>query len=293
MMTTAHLEQILPAQSGLDAVATATAATVAATVLASAGPPARTVLSARLLGGCWVTIDHRPVPLANSRRTRALLAFLVDRPSRPVPRDVLMDVFWPDSSPDAARNSLHVAMHGLRKALAQAWDGPVIECRGDTYRLSDAVEVWSDAAELERRNELGALAAADGRLDDAVAEYETGLALYGGEFMADDPYLDWALTRREELRLPAGDCAEQLSELHLRRGELRRALAISSQVLREEPCHEPAARRLMIAYARLGQPHMALRLYERIVGLLGRELGVAAATETEALADQIRRRTPV
>ncbi len=111
--------------------------------------------------------------------------------------------------------------------------------------------------------------------------------------MADDPYLEWAVTRREELRLRAVDCAEQLSELHLRRGDLRRALAISSQVLREEPCHEPAARRLMVAYARLGQPHMALRLYEQIVQVLGRELGVAAAQETVALADRIRARGAV
>jgi DNA-binding SARP family transcriptional activator len=286
LTTTAHFEQVLPAASGLATVA------VAASVLAS-DPPTRAVLSARLLGGCWVTVDHRPVPLANSRRTRALLAFLVDRGTRPVPRDVLMEVFWPGSSPDAARNSLHVAMHALRKALAQAWDGCVVECRGDTYRLSDTIDVWSDVDELERRCELGALASADGRLDEAVAEYETGLALYGGEFMADDPYLEWAVTRREELRLRAIDCAEQLSELQLRRGDLRRALASSSQVLREEPCHEPAARRLMVAYARLGQPHMALRLYEHIVQVLGRELGVAAAPETEALAERIRRRLPV
>jgi DNA-binding SARP family transcriptional activator len=286
MTTTVHLEQVLPDASGL-----ATAA-LAAAVLRS-DPPGRTMLSARLLGGCWVTIDHRPVPLAKSRRTRALLAFLVDRGARPVPRDLLMDVFWPGSSPDAARNSLHVAMHALRKALAQAWTGSVVECRGDTYRLSEAIDVWSDAAELERRCELGALAAAAGRLDEAVAEYETGLALYGGEFMADDPYLEWAVARREEVRLLAVDCAEQLGELHLRRGDLRRALASSSQVLREEPCHEPAARRLMVAYARLGQPHMALRLYEHIVQVLSRELGVAAAPETEALADRIRRRTPV
>ena len=59
---------------------------------------------------------------------------------------------------DAARNSLHVAMHALRKALAKAWKGSVIECRGDTYRLSADLDVWSDAAELERRCELGARA---------------------------------------------------------------------------------------------------------------------------------------
>ena len=43
------------------------------------------------------------------------------------------------------------------------------------------------------------------------------------------------------------------------------------QVLREEPCHEPVARRLMVAYARLGQPQMALRQYERIVEVLDPE----------------------
>src|SRR5262245_60905518 len=127
MTTTVHLEQVLPAASGL-----ATAA-VAVPVLTS-DPPTRTVLSARLLGGCWVTIDHRPVPLAAGRGTRALLSFLVDRGAGPVPRGLLMDVFWPGSSPDAARNSLHVAMHALRKALSQAWKGSVVECRGDTYR---------------------------------------------------------------------------------------------------------------------------------------------------------------
>ena len=247
------------------------------------------MLSARLLGGCWV-IDRRPVLLANSRRTRALPRALVDRGRDPSLAHLLMEVFWPGSSPDAARNSLHVAMHALRKALAQAWDGSVVECRGDTYRLSDTIDVWSDVAELERRCELGALAAADGRLDEAVAEYETGLALYGGgEFMADDPYLEWAVTRREELRL----------RRRLRRATQRAAtapgrppprLASSSQVLREEPCHEPAARRLMVAYARLGQPTWPCASTSTS-SRSSRELGVAAA-ETEALADRIRRRSP-
>jgi DNA-binding SARP family transcriptional activator len=255
--------------------------------------PGLAVLSARFLGGFRVTLDHEPVPLGTSRRTRALLAFLIDRGARPVPRDLLMEVFWPASVPDAARNSLHVAMCRVRKALARAWPGTVIECRGDVYRLSSDVDVWSDVAEFDRCFEEGAKACADGRLDDAMGDYEAALALYGGEFLADDPYLEWAVDRREELRLRAVACAEQLSELHLEQGDLRRALAVSTQVLREEPCHEPVARRLMVAYARLGQPHMALRQYERIVDLLHRELGVGPAPETVTLADGIRRRVPV
>ncbi len=256
-------------------------------------PCAEPLLSARFFGSFQVSIDHRPVPLGASRRTRTLVAFMIDRGSRPVPRDALMEVFWPDSSPGAARNSLHVAMCGLRKALARSWPGSVIERHGDTYRLSEHIEIWTDVMEFERRCDLAAAAAAGGRLDEAIGECEAALALFGGEFLADDPYLDWALERREELRLRAVTCAERLGELHLEQGDLRAALAVCSRVLRDECCHEPVARRLMIAYARLGQPHMALRQYERIVDVLHRELGVPPASETVALADAVRRRAPI
>ena len=134
-----------------------------------------------------------------------LLAYLIDRGRVPVPRDVLMEVFWPKSTPAAARNSLHVAMWALRRALAAAWPGSVVECRGDVYRFSDEVEVWSDVAEMGQSWNRGAAAAAAGRLTEAVKEYEAARALCGGAYLADDPYLEWALPRRDDLRLrPSG-----------------------------------------------------------------------------------------
>jgi DNA-binding SARP family transcriptional activator len=250
-------------------------------------------LSARFLGSFDLAIDGRRVPLGSSRRTRALLAYLVDRRAQPVPKEALMDVFWPDADPDSARNNMHVALCAARKALARAWSGTVIERRGDIYQLSSDLTVWTDVDEFGRRVALAAAAAARGDVQGAITECETALSLYGGDFLADDPYLDWAIERREQQRLLAVGCADQLSELHLRRGDLHRAVVTSTQVLREEPCHEQVARRLMVAYARLGQPHLALRQYERIVDVLDREIGVAPASETLELADLIRRRAPV
>jgi DNA-binding SARP family transcriptional activator len=255
--------------------------------------PTGAVVSARFLGSFQVTIDHHPVPLGSSRRTRAVLAYVLDHIPNPVPRDVLMDVFWPDSTPAAARNSLHVALCAARKALATAWPGPIIERRGDVYQVSADVQVWTDVGELARRCDLAASAAAAGRLEEAVAEYEAARSLYGGAFLADDPYLEWALERREELRLIALSCVERLGELHLELGDLRQCVTLCTVALREEPCHEGVARRLMVAYARLGQPQMALRRYARIVEVLDRELGVTAAPETVALAEAIRRRDAV
>lgn len=255
-------------------------------------PHAGTGLSAWFLGSFRVTLDHRPVALG-SRRTRVLLAYLIDHGGVPVPRDVLMDVFWPRSTPEAARNSLHVAMWALRRELAAAWPGSVVECRGDVYGFADEVVLWSDVAEMAQRCDRGAAAAAAGRLTEAVEEYEAARSLCRGVYLADDPYLEWALQRRDDLRLRALGCAERLSELYLELGNVRETEALCNHVLREEPCHEPVARRLMLAYARLGQPHMALREYDRIVRQLDSDLGVRVAAETVALVDAIRRRATV
>ena len=65
-----------------------------------------------------IAVDGSVIDTSSSRRTRNLLAYLVTHRDKPVPRDVLMDVFWPHASPEAARNSLHVALSGVRRTLA-------------------------------------------------------------------------------------------------------------------------------------------------------------------------------
>ena len=251
------------------------------------------VLAVRFLGRFDVTIDGTPVPFGGSRRTRSLLAYLLDQGRRAVPRDRLMELFWPASTPEAARNSLHVAMWGVRKAIAAVWPGEVIARRGDTYRVVEGIDVHSDVGEVERSADLGDHALRHGHDVEAIAHYEAVLAAHTNEFLADEPYVGWALERRDQVRHRVLACADHLTELYLAAGDARRALAVAERVLRDEPCHEQVARRMMIAYARLGQSHMALRRYERLVAALQRELGVVPAPETVALANDISSRSPV
>jgi SARP family transcriptional regulator, regulator of embCAB operon len=249
-------------------------------------------LAVHYLGTFQVDIDgRRAVP--DTGRTRLLLAYLVDRRARPIPRDQLMDVFWPDANPDAARNSLHVSLCGVRKSLARVSGRTVIERRGETYGVAEGIDVWTDVEAFEEECDGGERAEASGDTELAIVHYEAGLALYGGDFLADHPYAEWALARREELRLRAIVCRERLSELYLEQGQVRTSVALCTQVLRDEPCHEAVARRLMRAYARLCQPHMALRIYHRCVDVLRHELGVGPDPETVVLAGLIRERQPV
>src|SRR5215211_3341699 len=67
------------------------------------------MLTAHFLGTFRVTVDGALVDTVSSRRTRSVLAYLLAHRRTPVPRDVLMEVFWPAAEPNSARNSLHVA----------------------------------------------------------------------------------------------------------------------------------------------------------------------------------------
>jgi DNA-binding SARP family transcriptional activator len=84
------------------------------------GGEPRVALSARMLGSLTVTLNGTIVDTLSSRRTRQVLAYLLLHRRAAVPRDVLMETFWPMSSPEIARNNLHVALNGVRQVLRVA-----------------------------------------------------------------------------------------------------------------------------------------------------------------------------
>jgi DNA-binding SARP family transcriptional activator len=134
------------------------------------------VLTAHFFGTFRVSIDGAPVDIGASRRTRNLLAYLLAHRRAAVPRDVLMDVFWPAAAPDAARNSLHVALTGVRQALRAASPRSVVERRFDTYRIDDAV---IDPCNEPVHRRLMACYAAAGLRHLALAQYQRlGVALW-------------------------------------------------------------------------------------------------------------------
>jgi DNA-binding SARP family transcriptional activator len=66
-----------------------------------------------------------------------------------------METFWPGSTPEAARNSLNVAVHGLRRALRAVTDFPVVVMERGSYRLHHDLRIWLDVDEFERHVDGG------------------------------------------------------------------------------------------------------------------------------------------
>jgi DNA-binding SARP family transcriptional activator len=250
------------------------------------------VVAAHLLGGFRLIVQGLPIDVALRRRVRDVLAYLLTHRRVPVPRDVLMEAIWPGARPDPARNSLHVALSGARQVLRVATALPVIERHHDSYRIAPAFDVWTDVEQFECEYSAGRRAELAGR-SAAVHHYETACQVYEGDFLADDPYSEWAAGRREELRLAAIDVESRLVDAYVRRGSFASAAALARRVIDHDPCNEHVHRQLMVCYAATGLRHMALFQYQRLAEELWNAFRVRPSAQTQRLYDCLRRQDRV
>jgi len=250
-------------------------------------------LAVHLLGQFLASLDDVVVTKWPSRRARELFKYLVTHRQPWLGREQMMEVFWPGSPPEAARNSLNVAIHGLRRALRAAADVQVVVLEAGAYRLDAGLDLWVDVDEFERHVECGHRLEAAGELDAALAEYELATALYQGDFLADDPYEEWPALTRERLRVVYLDTLDRLSHLYFTQHQYGSCVTLCKTIVQFDPCREDAHRRLMRCFSRQGQAHLALRQYQMCADALQAELTVDPDPSTVTLRDQIRRHQTV
>jgi DNA-binding SARP family transcriptional activator len=168
--------------------------------------PLRDALELRLLGEISVLHAGRPQTLPQSRKTRALLAYLVIH-GRPQRRDRLCAMFWDVA--DDPRGALRWSLSRLRRLL----DTPKRQ-RLSANRDSVAVDlrdVWVDAHAV--RQKIGAAdAAPDLKSLIATAELFAGEFLEGLELPDFDEFQAWCMAEREQYRLLHAHLLEKIVE---------------------------------------------------------------------------------
>jgi DNA-binding SARP family transcriptional activator len=248
-------------------------------------------ITAHLLGELRVAFQDRPVEMWSSGRGRAVFEYLIVNHHRKVRRDRLMSTFWPEASADAARNSLNVAIHGLRQSLRPAvGDTAVVIHQDQAYFIDPALAIWVDVEVFEEQLKAAQQHLASAELVTAEEAFESATWLYQGEFLADDPYEEWAMVTREHLRLCYLDALDRLSALRLNSGDYPGCVAACLKLLACDSCREDAHCRLMRCYSRQGQVQLALRQYHSCTAALRTELDVAPAQATTELFNCLRRR---
>lgn len=236
------------------------------------------MLHIHLLGNPQIFADDAPLPLPAPAKAFLLWAYLLLRRARPVPREQLAYILWPDVSESEARANLRRHLHLLRKQLpAPPQDAGWILATRTTLQWNPGAAYWLDVALLDRFTAETA----------SEEEWTAVVDCYRGDLL-EGFYDDWVLTERERLRQRYIHILEQRITLQKARGDLRGAIHTTPQLLARDPLREETYRHLMELYYRVGDRAAALREFERCQALLRDELEVEPMPETLALRDAIR-----
>jgi len=244
----------------------------------AAGPEhGRIVLTMSLVGAPRLFVGAAPVRVPN-RKLLAALAILAMAETGRETRERLVGLLWSESDEALARGSLRQAMAGFRRICGQlGFEG--LEADREAIAFAPG-SVVTDIAEIEG-------ATGGGKVHPALIE-TTDLP---GRLMLTCDELDpamrsWLAAAREGWR------ERLLRRLTADLGTLEPGAAgeedVARAVLRLDQAHEPAARRLMSARARAGDPAAAIRVYDTLWSVLEEEHDLEPSDETASLAVAIK-----
>ena len=126
----------------------------------------------------------------------------------------------------------------------------------------------------------------DDRLEEALAAFQRAEALYQGDYLRDDPFLEWTVATRERLREIHLNALSDAAQLSAEAGSPEEAAGFCRKILRIEPWREEVYRHLMGYLGRVGRRSEALRVFEECRRALATE-GLAPSVPTLQLHDRI------
>jgi DNA-binding SARP family transcriptional activator len=231
----------------------------------------------QLFGELCATRGEHRVTHFRSQKTAALLAYLAYYQQRAHPRQVLIDLLWPDHDVELARHNLSVALSSLRDPLESSGGTVLVADRFSVGLNSDAVATDVAAFESALQTAAEARSAADQAQRLATAAELYRAPLHPGY------YENWILPEQQRLDELFFRALRQLIAHLERAGEFDGAIQYARRAVSADPLREEAHRELIRLHAAAGQPGAALRQYRELERILKQDLNATPGAATRAL----------
>lgn len=229
--------------------------------------------------------DGPPLEI-RSAKLQNLLAYLSLHPHRPLDRDRVGGVLWPDAPDSSARRNLREYLYRARQTLEAFIPGAgMIETEENFITFSPPATCWIDLTEFERLSEEGRRLATAAPAE-AIARLRQAVDLYQGHLLSN-LYDDWVIVERERLRELFVDNLARLGQLWQVSNRPDEAIGVIRRLLEYDPLREKEHRRLMELFLAGGDRAGALQQYQRCRQILADELAAEPMPETEALYQAI------
>lgn len=232
----------------------------------------------QLLGGAALLgVDHDPPARASQARQLSVLAILAVYDPRPVQRERVASLLWPDSPPDSARHFLSQAAWILRDALRP----DALLAGPDTLRLNSEV-IQTDVGGFRAAVAAGDL--------DGILEHYRGPFLDGAAVARTAEFEVWVERQRATLQAVHRKALFALADGERAAGRREHERRIWERLAADDPYDAAITYRLMFAQAACGNVAGALRAADRHAFMLERDFGLGLHRRIGRLVDRLRER---
>ena len=183
------------------------------------------------IGGEW--IEQRP---------GQVLKYLICSRGRRRGRQIAQ-ALWPETDARALSSVRYCTRSALSLEPTRARESRRASSSPGAADSLNTQRVWVDATEFEELVATASRALAAGERETALHRLEPATNLYRGDFLADEPYAEWALAERDRFQELAGRVLRALIELRLAVDDLEGAARHARRLADTEPYDNDAQRR--------------------------------------------------
>ena len=250
-------------------------------------PSTQALFYATFFGQFSITRKRQRLAIGNSRLVAELCQYLLAHVGALIPREVLIELLWPDIDPARGVHRLHAIISDLRRVLdAPGAARSVVLLEREGYAVAPGV-LTTDVELFDDRYEHGQALLARNDQDAAAVALRAAARLYRGQYLTEQPYAEWAQHLRAHYDERQIRVLALLCDHSVRRGDLASMQDFAEAILEIDGFGERAHRQLMRAHYALGQRGAAIRQYRICAKQLKDELGVEPSMLTRALFEAI------
>lgn len=252
-------------------------------------------LRAHCLGNFELVLNWKKCDRWQSLKAKSLIKYLVSHKNRPVPREALIEVLWPECDPESGNNNLKSTVYALRQMFgkldpAATQNTPVVLYSDGAYHIDPAIQLWVDSEEFESYWLAGRRLEKNKQLSEAVKYYQFAEELYRGDYLEDEMYTEWTLLKREALKDTYLAILIKLIGFSFEEQDYENCIVYCQKILSKDPCHEEAYYWLMRCYDRLGQSRRAQQWFDIYENTIRKELDASPSQKMRTLLKQITNR---
>lgn len=234
--------------------------------------------------------EQQAIGAISKHKMWLLFKYLVAHKGSSVQTEKIMELLWPESLPSGTA-SLRTTISRLKSLLEPKRTGyqrsSYIIYSKDSCAFNMHTSFWLDVDEFESLC-TGAHQLGNSNRLKAIDLYLQALALYQGDYLAEDPDLDWALVPREYYRRLFIDATAEVASWLMESKEWARAGILVKQAIKIDPYTEKLQILLMKVFIGIGDLKAAAEHYSYYSSFLYKELGVKPSEEWKSLYKQLR-----